>query len=166
MRAWLEFTQEFLSFALYTSDMRYSLLVLTIAVGLAGDKKVKMKDLPAPVRQAVETLSKSSTIVGLAKEVEDGKTMYEAETKVNGKTRDVTIDEQGKIVMTEDEVAIDSIPVAARAAIEKEAAGGGKITLVEKVTKGSDVKYEAAITPKSGKKKEVSFSAEGVAVKW
>lgn len=145
--------------------MRYLLLFALAATVFAGEKKVKMKDLPAPVRKTVEDLSKSSTIVGLAKEVEDGKTMYEAETKVNGKTRDLTIDAEGKIVMTEDEVAIDSIPAAARAAIEKEAAGG-KITLVEKVTKGSDVKYEAAITPKSGKKKEVSFSADGAAVKW
>ena len=145
--------------------MRYLLLFALAATVFAGEKKVKMKDLPAPVRKTVEDLSKSSTIVGLAREVEDGKTLYEAETKVNGKTRDLTIDAEGKIVMTEDEVAIDSIPAAARAAIEKEAAGG-KITLVEKVTKGSDVKYEAAITPKSGKKKEVSFSADGAAVKW
>ena len=145
--------------------MRYLLLFALAATVFAGEKKVKMKDLPAPVRKTVEDLSKSSTIVGLAKEVEDGKTMYEAETKVNGKTRDLTIDAEGKIVMTEDEVAIDSIPAAARAAIEKEAAGG-KITLVEKVTKGSDVKYEAAITPKLGKKKDVSFSADGAAVKW
>ena len=145
--------------------MRYLLLFALAATVFAGEKKVKMKDLPAPVRKTVEDLSKSSTIVGLAREVEDGKTLYEAETKVNGKTRDLTIDAEGKIVMTEDEVAIDSIPAAARAAIEKEAAGG-KITLVEKVTKGGDVKYEAAITPKSGKKKEVSFSADGAAVKW
>ena len=67
--------------------------------------------------------------------------------------------------MTEQEVAIATIPAPARAAIEKEASGG-KITLVEKVTKGTDVKYEAAITPKSGKKKEVSFSADGSPVKW
>ena len=124
-----------------------------------------MKDLPPAVQKTVQELGKTSTLVSFAQEVEDGKTMYEAATKVNGKTHDVTIDAEGKIVMTEDEVAIDSIPAPARAAIEKEAAGG-KITLVEKVSKGSDVKYEAAITPKSGKKKEVSFSAEGSPVKW
>lgn len=145
--------------------MRYLLLFALAATVFAGEKKVKMDDLPAPVRKTVEDLGKSSTIIRLAKEVEDGKTMYEAETKVNGKTHDVTIDAEGKIVMTEDEVAIDSIPAAARAAIDKEAVGG-KITLVEKVSKGSNVKYEAAIMPKSGKKKEVSFSAEGAAVKW
>ena len=145
-----------------------SIIVLSLlftCLGVAAEKKIKMKDLPPAVRKTVEDLGKTSTIVGLAKEVEDGKTMYEAETKVNGKTRDLTIDAEGKIVMSEDEVAIDSIPAPARAAIEKEAAGG-KITLVEKVTKGADVKYEAAITPKSGKKKEVSFGADGSAVKW
>ena len=147
--------------------MRYltiSLLILA-SVGFAAEKKIKIKDLPPAVRKTVDELGKTSTLVGFAKEVEDGKTMYEAETKVNGKTRDLTIDAEGKIVLTEEEVAIDSIPAAARAAIEK-AATGGKITIVEKVTKGSDVKYEAAITPKSGKKKEVSFSADGSPVKW
>jgi len=145
-----------------------SILVLSLLVtglGFASEKKVKMKDLPPPVRKTVEELGKTSTIVGLAKEVEDGKTVYEAETKVNGKTRDLTIDSEGKIVTTEDEVTIDSIPAPARTAIEK-AAAGGKITLVEKVTKGNEVKYEAAIIPKSGKKKEVSFNAEGSPVKW
>ena len=147
--------------------MRYltiSLLILT-SLGFAAEKKIKIKDLPPAVRKTVDELGKTSTLVGFAKEVEDGKTMYEAETKVNGKTRDLTIDAEGKIVLTEEEVAIDSIPAPARAAIEK-AATGGKIIIVEKVTKGSDVKYEAAITPKSGKKKEVSFSAEGAPVKW
>ena len=139
--------------------------LLVTCLGLAAEKKVKMKDLPPAVQKTVQELGRTSTLVGLAKEVEDGKTMYEAETRVNGKTRDVTIDAEGKIVMTEEEVAIDSIPAPARAAIEKESAGG-KITLVEKVTKGSDVKYEAALTPKSGKKKEVSFSADGSLVKW
>lgn len=139
--------------------------LMLAALGFAAEKKIKINDLPPAVRKTVDELGKTSTLVGFAKEVEDGKTMYEAETKVDGKTRDVTIDADGKIVMTEQEVAIATIPAPARAAIEKEASGG-KITLVEKVTKGTDVKYEAAITPKSGKKKEVSFSADGSPVKW
>lgn len=143
--------------------LTFSLLLLA-STGFAAEKKVKLKDLPPAVRKTVDELGKTATLVGFAKEVEDGKTLYEAETKVNGKTRDVTIDAEGKIVTTEEEVAIDTIPAAARAAIEK-AAAGGKITLVEKVTSGSAVKYEAAITPKSGKKKEVSFNAEGAPVK-
>ena len=140
-----------------------AILILT-SIGFAAEKKIKLKDLPPAVRKTVDELGKTSTLVGFAKEVEDGKTLYEAETKVNGKTRDVTIDAEGKIVTTEEEVGIETIPAPARAAIEK-AAAGGKITLVEKVTSGSAVKYEAAITPKSGKKKEVSFSADGAAVK-
>ena len=76
-----------------------AILILT-SIGFAAEKKIKLKDLPPAVRKTVDELGKTSTLVGFAKEVEDGKTLYEAETKVNGKTRDVTIDAEGKIVTT------------------------------------------------------------------
>ena len=145
--------------------MKFLLVFTLIATCWAAEKKINMNDLPPAVRKTVEDLGKTSTIVGLAEEVEAGVTVYEAETKVNGKRRDVTIDASGKIVASEGEVALDSIPAPARASIEKEAAGG-KITIVEKVTKGDNVKYEAAIQPNKGKKKEVSFNADGAPAKW
>jgi hypothetical protein len=42
---------------------------------------------------------------------------------------------------------------------------GGKITKVEKITKGETVTYEAAITPKTGKKFEMQVDAKGNPVK-
>jgi uncharacterized membrane protein YkoI len=134
------------------------------AVGaIAAEKKVKMQDLPPAVQQAVKEQTKTAALLGLTQEVENGKTVYEAETKVNGRGRDVTIDSSGAVLEVEEEVTLDSIPAAARAAIEKEAAGG-KITKVETVTKGKTVTYEAALT-KKGKKSEVSFTADGEPVK-
>jgi uncharacterized membrane protein YkoI len=141
-----------------------------IALGLIGavaamaaEKKVKMQDLPPAVQQAVKEQTKNATLLGLTQEVEDGKTVYEAETKVNSRGRDVTMDSSGAVLVVEEEVTLDSIPAAARAAIEKEAAGG-KITKVETVTKGKTVTYEAAVT-KKGKKSEISFTADGAPVK-
>ena len=151
---------------LYTSLMRFIFAcgLLIGVLGFASEKKIKVKDLPPPVRKTVHELAKTSTLVGLSREVEGGKTSYEAETKVNGKSRDVSIAEDGRIISTEDVVSLNSIPAPARAAIEKEAAGG-KITVVEKVTTGPDVKYEASIMPKSGNKKEIAFTADGSLVK-
>ena len=107
--------------------------------------------------------TKNATLVGVTKEVEKGKTQYELETKANGKTRDLIIDESGAIVLVEQEVSLDSIPAPAKAAIEKKAAGG-KITKVETLTKGNTVTYEAALQ-KGLKKSEVTVTADGTEVK-
>ena len=48
----------------------------------------------------------------ISKETENGKTTYEAETTVNGKSRDVSFDKTGAIVAVEQEVDLDSIPAA------------------------------------------------------
>src|SRR5207244_2730538 len=96
---------------------------------------------------------------GLAKEVENGKTFYEAETTVNGKSRDFLIDPTGAVVEVEETTTLDSIPEAAQKAF-KIAAGSGKILSVETVTKGSAVSYEAVIQ-KGSRKSEMAVNADG-----
>jgi len=143
--------------------MNYPSLVTSIALvacaGLAAEKKVQMKDLPAPVQKTVQEQTKNAELKGLSKEVEDGKTFYEAETMVNGKSRDVLIDPSGAIVEVEEAVALDSIPGPAKTAIEKYAQGG-KIQKVESVTKGAAVSYEATVN-KGGKRSEFAVEADG-----
>jgi len=140
------------------------MLLLCAAVFAAGtEKKIKMKDLPPAVQATVKTLTTNATLAGLAKEVENGKTMYEAELKVNGHTKDVTMDETGKIVTTEEEVAIASIPDAARSAIQK-AAGKNTIVRLEEVKTNGTTFYEALV--KHGlKKSEIKVDAAGNTVK-
>ena len=122
-----------------------------------------MKDLPAAVQNAVKKQTGGAQFRGFAQEVEKGKTFYEAETIVNGKSRDILFDGNGALVEVEEETTLDSIPAAAKGALEK-AAAGGKITKVETVTAGSKVKYEAAIT-KGRKKSEFAVGADGSVVK-
>lgn len=141
----------------------YVVIMLGMGVALAAETKVQMKDLPAVVQQAVKEQSKNATVIGISKETENGRTAYELETKVNGKGRDLLIDLAGAVIEVEEEVTLDSIPVPARAAIEKQAAGA-KITKVETLTKGGATTYEAAITRK-GKISEVTVAADGSAVK-
>jgi hypothetical protein len=73
------------------------------------------------------------------------------------------IDEKGTVLSVEEEVALNVIPAAAKAAIEKKAAGG-KVTKVETVTEGTRVTYEAALAVK-GKKSSVTVRADGSEVK-
>lgn len=124
-----------------------------------SETKVTLQDLPAAVQQAVKETSKRATLRGLSKEVKDGVTLYEVEMTVNGRTRDVTIDGDGRIVMVEEQTTLSDIPPAARAAIEK-AVGDGKLVLVEKVTKGETTFYEGHVT-KGSKAFEVKVGADG-----
>ncbi|MSV29210.1 MAG: hypothetical protein EXQ52_10800 [Bryobacterales bacterium] len=136
-------------------------LILTraFAADTNTETKIKMKDLPVAVQNAVAGQRGNATLKGLTREVEDGTTLYEAEFKVNGRGRDVSFDESGNLVSVEEEVALDSIPAAARDAIKSRAAEG-KIKFVEKVTKGSVMYYEAQV--KTGRAdSEVKVNADG-----
>jgi uncharacterized membrane protein YkoI len=132
--------------------------VLTTNV-TAAERKVAMNDLPAAVQQAMRDHTKGLTIVGLAEETEDGKTLYEVETKKDGQTRDILFDTAGKVVEEEQEVTLASIPELARTALQR-AAVGGEITKVEAITKNGVTLYEAEVK-KKGKDSEVVVGADG-----
>lgn len=135
-------------------------VVVATAVGIsAQDKKMQLKNLPAAVQKAVQDQTKGATLVGFSEEREDGKVLYEAETKVNGRTRDLLFDSAGTLIEVEEEVA----PAALPAAVQSSLSTHGKILKVESVTKGSTVTYEAQVE-KNGKKSEVVVDAKGNAI--
>ena len=138
---------------------KFTLAAVAALSLLASDTRVQMKDLPEAVQKTVQEQTKTAKLRGLSKEVENGKTYYEAETTVNGKSRDILIDTTGAIVEVEEAASLESIPDAAQKAF-KTAAGSGKILKVETVTKGSVVSYEAVVQ-KGGKKSEVAVNADG-----
>ena len=91
--------------------------------------------------------------------MEHGKTYCEAETTVNGESRDTLMDATGAMAEVEEASAFESIPEAAQRALRTKA-GSGKILSVESVTKGSAVSYEAVIE-KNGKKSEAAVNFDG-----
>src|SRR5947209_3045208 len=108
-------------------------LALAAIAAPAVEKSILRKDLPADVQKTVDEQSKGATIVGDARETEGGKTYYEAEMKVNGRTKDVLMDPTGKVVNIEEEVPLDTVPAAVKAGFEKRA-GKRKIVLVESIS--------------------------------
>src|SRR6266567_22643 len=138
--------------------IRTSNIVLTIAalaaVATAADKKLTLKDLSPAVQKTVQDTLKGGEIKNIGKETEKGVTQYEVETMLNGKHRDFNVDTKGKLVVLEEETTIDAVPAAAKAGIEKKVAGG-KLGMVEIMTKDGQTFYEAAYTGKDGKKHEV-----------
>ena len=81
------------------------------------EKKIKMKDLPPAVRQAVMEQSKGATVRGLTMEMDKGKTYYEAQLTVNGHNRDIEFDADGKVVEIEEAIKIENVPASAQAGL-------------------------------------------------
>ena len=141
--------------------MRTVIIVAALAALCFADseKKIAQKDLPPAVQEAVKEQSKGAVIRGFTKEVEHGKTSYEAEMTVNGRSRDVSFDAAGKVVSIEEETPIGDIPSAAREAIQK-AAAGGTLRKVEAVTENGKTTYEATIR-RGAKSSEFHVDSEG-----
>ena len=100
------------------------LVTAALAAGLfassaihAEEKRIRREDLPPAVEKTVAEQSKGATIKGFSKEVEHGKTYYEAELTVNGHGRDISMAENGNIVEIEEEVALNSVPPAVHEAL-------------------------------------------------
>src|ERR1700704_5960599 len=142
-------------------------LNMILAVGLffaasagAQEKKIKRADLPPAVEKTVAEQSVGATVRGFSQEKEKGQVYYEAEMTVNGHSKDVLIDSSGVVVEVEEEVAIDALPAAVKAALQSKA-GSGKIVKVETLTKHDKlVAYEAQVTT-NGKKSEIQVGPDG-----
>jgi uncharacterized membrane protein YkoI len=135
-------------------------LFVVFAGGLAAqDYKLLAKDLPAAVQKAAQAeLAKGPKLVGYAKEVEDGKTMYEMATTISGHTKDFLFNATGTLLEVEEETPQSAVPPAAVKAI----AAKGTFTKIESLTKaGKLVGYESIVKNKAGKEVEVAVDAAG-----
>ena len=142
---------------------KFTILLLSSALAVSAETSVKLKDLPEAVQKTVAAQTKGAALKGIAKEKEKGQTVYEVETTVGGRTRDLMLDSAGGVISIEEELTLDTIPALAKAGLEKLAAGG-KISKVESVTKGHTVTYEAVVS-KGSKKSEVMVNADGTPAK-
>lgn len=147
-----------------TTLFAFSVSLVSIASAQDSEKKVNMKGLPPAVQATVKQQSEGATLRGLAKEVENGKTFYEAELKVNGHTKDVLMDADGKVVSIEEEIPLASVPAAIKAEIEKQA-GKRKIQFVESVTKDGAIAYYEAHVKSGLRSKEIKVGTDGKLMK-
>lgn len=126
-----------------------------------ADTKITMKNLPAAVKATVEAESKNATVKGISSEKENGKTVYELETIVNGRTRDLMIDAAGKVYIVEEQLDAAKAPALVRAALEAK----GKILVLESAMKDGKTTYEGQVQPKTGKKITLELDADGKPIK-
>jgi len=141
--------------------------LLTVTLGttvLTQERKLRRNQLPPAVEKTVAAESQGATINGFETEVEKGRRLYEMEMTVNGHSKEISMDKNGKIVEVEEEVTMDSLPPAVQSAL-KTAAGKGTIGKIESLTKnGKLVAYEAYV--KTGKKSsEIQVGPNGEKLK-
>ena len=97
--------------------MRNKLWVAVLALGLAGalppvlraadvteakqdqdEVKVKLEDCPQTVQDTLKKEAGSGTIKAIVKENENGKTIYSADVVIDGKTHEINVAEDGKLI--------------------------------------------------------------------
>ena len=141
-----------------------SLFAITALALHAQEHKIARTALPAAVEKTVQANTQGATIKGFATEMEGGKKVFEAETVVNGHTRDLQIAADGTLNEIEEEVAFDKLSPAVQKALTGKA-GSAKIVKVESLTKKDKlVAYEAA-TLKGTRKGEVQVGPNGETLK-
>jgi hypothetical protein len=136
------------------------LTVLLAASSAAEERQIKRSHLPPAVEKTVALQSKGATIRGFSEEKENGQTYYEAQMVVDNHSKDLLVDNDGAIVEVEEQIAIDSLPMAVKEGLQARA-GEGKLVKVESITKRDKlVAYEGQIT--LGKKRsEVQVGPDG-----
>ena|SRR5262245_30659879 len=130
---------------------------------LAEEQEISCDAVPRAVRAAFEKAFPKATIKECAKEVEKGKTAYEISSTEGGTHRDVLFYADGRLIVIEEAIPIESTPDPVQRAVRK-MYPGGEITLAEKITRDGAVLYEFRVKLR-GKHVEVVFDASGNEVK-
>jgi hypothetical protein len=123
--------------------------------------EAKLAKIPAAASEALKKYAGSATI-GSVNIEKDGKvTVYEITLSEAGKpAREVSVTADGKLNAEEETVPLESVPEAARKAIEA-GAKGAKIDRVQKIKRAAGgLTYEALYNNK-GKKTEVEYLENG-----
>jgi hypothetical protein len=145
---------------------RYLFNTLTLAACLitglsaqeAKEEKLKLKDVPPSVVLAAATGYPKAKIREWAKEIENGKTLYEASMVDAATKRDVLFAADGTVVAVEVVIPMGEVPAAVKDSI-KAKYPKGLIHKAEKITRGNEVQYE--IDLKNAAKKEAVVAADG-----
>src|SRR3972149_3650586 len=102
-----------------------TVLVGSVMASHEEGKKVDIAQVPAVVKAAIEKETAGGTIKEIVKKEGDGKTGYAVEYAKDGMEKTVGFTEAGSVVAGKGKKGeIAQVPAVAKAAIEKETAGG------------------------------------------
>ena len=121
----------------------------------------KFEALPKAVKDTAHANMGEALPVSVGATKNDKGWDYQINTKLDGKYRNLVINEQGKLVAVKDEADLASIPGPAKAAIERQA-GAARIVKLEKVTEDGVVSYGAVLKDQAqGTVVQLQIAADG-----
>lgn len=137
-----------------------SLLALLLVAGVGSAMGQRSDTLPTVVATAFRASYPNATILHVSREPQDGKIVYEIESRDGSMRRDLLYSPAGQVIEIEEMMPADSVPAAVRAGLERDLPGA---TLVgaERVMRGEVVTYEVQ-AKKNGRTRYLTYDPQGV----
>ena len=152
----------------WTLSIALGALTLAATAGMAAmlsDEDVTLEQLPEAVRAALLAEAHGARITEIERDTKNGRVVYEAEFIVDGREHEIALSPDGTVLGRkvedddDDDLTLDQLPVAARAALLK-LAGSNRITEVEREREHGVMVYEAEWTA-GGTAHEAAVLADG-----
>ncbi|MDH3256774.1 MAG: PepSY-like domain-containing protein [Nitrospinota bacterium] len=137
------------------------LLILIVAMNGCAlfSKEVKLEDVPPAAQAVIQTHTSGGTIEKITCEKEEGKHFYKVEYKKDGREFELQVDDDGKVLETEEILAMEDLPPAVLETVKAESAGG-EIKELALETENGNTFYEVEFE-KDGKEHEVKIAEDG-----
>lgn len=126
----------------------------------ADEEKIPLSKVPKAVIDAFKGKFPEAKINTAIKEEEDGKTVYEIESTLNGLAVDCVLKPDGEFVEIEKQIKADALPAAVADAL-KTKYPNATWSKIEEVTKGDKVSYEVVVKKADGKSVGVALDTTG-----
>lgn len=143
-------------------------LLLTVAPTRAGERAIKASLVPAAVHEAVKRKYPDACVIGYTKETEKGKITYEVTLRVGGHVTDVGVTSEGMIVVEEERIMANELPVAVAKAFGATPHGRERVKRIERVVERGntlDPRFEILVEDGSDAV-ELTFDAVGNLVRY
>ena len=137
------------------------LLILTATLNGCAlfSKEVKLEDVPSAAQAVIQSHTSGGTIEKITCEKEEGEHFYKVEYTKDGREYELQVDDDGKVLETEEILAMDALPPAVLETVKAESAGG-EIKELALETEDGKTFYEVEFE-KDGKEHEVKIAEDG-----
>lgn len=146
-----------------------AVLLPLVAVTHASEEKLGLDQVPKAVLEAVRSRFADGELTAAAKEMREGKLLYEVTVKQKGRNNDVMLTPEGQILLIEKQISTEDLPEAAARAL-KETHPKAVYKIVEEMIEVRDKEekltcYEVLLVTADEEKLEVKVTAEGEIIK-
>ncbi len=142
-------------------------LTLASITASAHERALPPDRVPRSVQAAIARTYPQAKIVSYALEKEDGVVSYEATLRMAGRTSDIEVSPEGRILVQEDRIGQKELPQGVSRALSASEYGRGRLERVERITepaKGTGVRFEIVVRT-GDRRVELTFEGDGRLVK-